>query len=672
MNVNRLPARVAALALVVWSLCSTALAAPLPWRGGSFQIIANEKPLADFLRELAASQGTAAIVDPRVSGTISGRFSGQPLRLLGDITTTYALSWYYDGAFLFIDPASDVMTEVIAFGPGHSQRVAQALTQMGVIDHRFPVSVSSRDGTLQVSGPRRYVERVKQAVQQVDQSIARADNSEIRVFALRYGWASDFTIHRAGKEIVVPGVASVLRGLYGAPAAARGARSTVPGTPALSAGLAVTANREIKLSSGETIHAPKVEFAPPSAPAMGVSGVQPMNGVELPQIQADPRLNAVLVRDLPERMAQHERLIESMDVKPRLVEIEVAIMDVDSNRLDALGVDWRAHGRRADFQSGSGGSPALTFGGASTEAGQTININGTTAAPLGAVFTAAIGNSLRNFLLARVSALTQSGGANMVARPKLLTLDNIEASLENLSEFHVRVGGFQEVGLFKVTAGTALRVTPMIIADGDGRGVLMTINIEDGNLTAASVDSVPVIQRRSVNTQAMVAEGASLLIAGFSSEQTTTVTSGVPVLSTIPVVGNLFKYNEDKRGRQERLYMLTPRFVLPVPDGVAPGSSAPSSKLAPPTLPAPAAPSPPPATPVHEPVAYGGMSILPSIGVPRGERPAVAGPPAVLGTEATGTTPAASLWRYLSISETSGGDVLARLPGRTPRARAYP
>ena len=561
------------LALSCLVLLGSTQAAPLPWRGGSFQIVASDKPLADFFRELAASQGTTAIVDPKVTGTISGRFSGNPLTVLGNVTTTYGLNWYYDGAFLFIDPASEVLSEVIPFGAGNAQRVAQALSRMRVIDRRFPVAVNSRDGTLQVTGPKRYVEMVRQAVQQVDQSVARLDTSEIRVFPLRYGWAADFTINRAGKEVVVPGVASVLRSLHGGSSAARSGRAALQGTKPFTM-LAPGADRELRLSTGDTVNAPRLEL-PSVAGSSDSLAVSPMDG-ELPQIQADPRLNAVLVRDLPERMGRHARLIESMDVRPRLVEIEVTIMDVDSNTLDALGVDWRAHGRRADFQTGNGGSPALTFGGASSEAGQTIvNLNGGTSAPLGAVFTAAIGNPLRNFLLTRISALAQTGGANLVARPKVLTLDNIEASLENLSEFYVRVGGFQEVGLFKVTVGTSLRVTPMIITERDSRGVLMSINIEDGNIRADSaVDSIPVIQRRNVNTQAMIADGSSLLIAGFSSEQTTSVTSGVPVLSSIPVLGHLFKYSEDKRGRQERLYLLTPRFVMPVADGIAAADTA--------------------------------------------------------------------------------------------------
>jgi len=198
-------------------------------------------------------------------------------------------------------------------------------------------------------------------------------------------------------------------------------------------------------------------------------------------------------------MEQYVRLIEAMDVRPRMVEIELTIMDISSDTLDSLGIDWRLHGRRGDVQIGNGGAPPLTWNTGTTEAGQTGAVM-----PIGAVFTASIGHELRNYLLARVHALAKKGTANFVARPKVLTLNNTEAVLENLSELHVRVDGFQDAGLFNITAGTALRVTPLIVDENSGRRVMMSINIDDGDLSSATVDRIPIVRRRTVNTQALV------------------------------------------------------------------------------------------------------------------------------------------------------------------------
>jgi len=553
-------------------MAQQAWAAELPWRGKPFQIIANEKPLPDFLRELAASQGTTAVIDGKVTGVISGKFTGSSaMAILNNLCTTNGLTWYYDGAFLYVDMAADARSEVLPIASANAARISETLARLRITDSRYPLTISRDDGTVHVSGPKRYVEMVRQAVRLVDQRTALADGAEIRLFPLKYAWAADFKIARNGRETVIPGVANVLRSLYGR---GTGGASGASGGRVGGSSMGVGPNRQIKMRSGDVVNAPKLEL-PGVAPAGGdeaSGGSYAMNsGGELPQFQADTRMNAVLVRDTPDRMGQYARLIEAMDVRPRLLEIEVTIMDISTDRLQSLGVDWRAHGRKADFQTGRGDTPPLTWGNATSEAG-TTGAN----TPLGAVFTAAIGNDIRNYLLARVSALASKGDANFVARPKVMTLDNTEAVLENLSEFYVRVDGFQDAGLFSVTAGTAVRVTPLIVEDRSARGVLMSIDIVDGDLSAASVDRIPIVRRRTVNTQALVDEGTSLLIAGYSSEEKSEVTSGVPLLKDIPLLGNLFRYSDKKQVNMERFYLLTPRLVLPN----AAASAAPASAAA--------------------------------------------------------------------------------------------
>jgi type III secretion protein C len=543
------------------------MAAELRWQNRPFQIIANEKPLNDFLRELASSQGITAVIDPKVSGVISGKFDGPAKNILNSVCSVNGLTWYFDGAFLFVDLAADAKSEVLPIAAENAGRIAETLVRLHISDERYPLSISERDASVYVTGPRRYVEMVRQAVKLADQKSAMAEGAEIRLFPLKYAWASDFRINRSGKETVIPGVANVLRSLYGragnqSSGGGSGGRGTI-------GPLSVGPNRQIKLRSGETINAPKIDIAGagagPGGDAGALGGMSSLVGNELPQFQADTRMNAVLVRDMPDKMAQYARLIESMDTRPRLIEIEVTIMDISSDTLSSLGIDWRLHGRHADFQTGRGDRGPLTWNGASSEAGQigSVDASGNPLTPLGGMFTAAIGNSARNYLLARVTALATNGSANFVARPKVMTLDNTEAVLENLSEFYVRVDGFQDAGLFSITAGTAVRVTPLIIDEKAGRGVMMSIDIVDGDLSPQSVDRIPIVRRRTVNTQALVDEGASLLIAGYSSEEKSNAVTGVPLLKDIPGVGGLFRYTDKKQANMERFYLLTPRLVTP-------------------------------------------------------------------------------------------------------------
>jgi type III secretion protein C len=540
-------------------LCGArAQSAELPWRNRPFQITANEKPLADFLRELSASQGTTAIVDPKVTGVISGKFNirASAQGLLSSICEANGLTWYYDGSFLFVEPAGDARSEVLPIASGNTTRINETLRQLGIADSRYPLAVSERDGSVFVSGPKRYVDMVRQAIKLGDRRASQDEAAEIRLFPLKYAWAADVTIKRAGKEVSIAGVATTLRSLYSRNTGGAARRAALP--------IKLGPDRQIRMRAGESINAPKLEFANPVD--TDDSGGPDASGNELPFIQADTRLNAVLVRDTPDRMAQYVRLIEALDVRPRLVEIELTIMDVSTDTLDSLGIDWRLHGKHGDLQTGTGGRPALTWASGTTEAGQVggVSATGVPTTPIGGMFTASIGSELRTFLLARVNALAQKGRANFIARPKVLTLDNTEAVLENLSEIHVRVQGFQDAGLFSITSGTAVRVTPLIVDEKDGRSVLLTINIEDGSLSGhAAVDQIPVINRRTVNTQALMDENVSLLLAGFTSEEKVNAMTGVPLLSDLPLVGNLFKFREQKQSNMERFYLLTPRLVVP-------------------------------------------------------------------------------------------------------------
>ncbi len=563
-----LPSFLSLLLLVAALLAAaqTASAAALRWSGRPYTILASDKPLPDFLRELVASQGSTAVIDPKINGSISGKFTGAAMKTLDSVCATNGLVWYYDGAFVFIELATDAHSEVLSVA--NATHVAETLKRLDIADARYPLTVVDVGGrgSLHVAGPKRYLEMVKQTLKLLDANASSPDNAEFRLFPLKYAWAADFRITRSGKELVIPGVATVLRNLYGKGGNAAGTRSA-------SFPLRAGPTRQMKLQSGETVDVPKLELA--SAPKSDDGAAEALglaNGNELPQFQTDTRLNAVIVRDMPERMDRYAQLIASMDSRPRLVEIEVTIMDISTDTLDTLGIDWRLHSRHGDLQIGRGDRGQLTFDSQNSEAGQVAGTSATGAAltPLGMMFSASIGHDMRDYLLARVNALAQKGNANFIARPKVLTLDNNEAQLENLSEFFVRVNGFQDAGLFSVTTGTSVRVTPLIVDAAPSAasapqtqpaGVMMSIDIEDGDLSGSTVDQIPVVRRRRVNTQALMDEGQSLLIAGYTSEEKSSAASGVPLLSDIPVVGRLFKYDEKTQNNMERFYLLTPRLI---------------------------------------------------------------------------------------------------------------
>ncbi|MGV3656154.1 MAG: hypothetical protein ACO1N5_18290, partial [Noviherbaspirillum sp.] len=117
-----------------------------------------------------------------------------------------------------------------------------------------------------------------------------------------------------------------------------------------------------------------------------------------------------------------------------------------------------------------------------------------------------------------------------------------------------------------VSVGVSLRVTPRIIDEGGSRAVQLTLDIEEGVIQSQTDQnnagsSLPRVRRSTIGTQAVMREDESLMIGGFNAEQDILEKEGVPGLSSLPLLGSLFSKTTSSTGRQERLFVITPRIV---------------------------------------------------------------------------------------------------------------
>ena len=273
------------------------------------------------------------------------------------------------------------------------------------------------------------------------------------------------------------------------------------------------------------------------------------------RIVADTLNNAVVIRDRADRMAGYEELIAALDVEPEMIEIEATIIDLDTNRLRELGVNWRVQGDDGEILVGEGTAAdrELVEGGDIAGRGQ------------GGIVSLVLGDETR--FLSRIRALETQGAARVVSKPHVMTLSNVEALLDTTSTFFVRVEGEEEVDLFDVSVGTTLRVTPHVFEGEEGARIRLRVNIEDGSTTDRSVDRIPIIERSTINTQALVNQGESLLIGGLVREFEGNGVSKVPVLGSIPVLGALFRNTTQSSDRIERMFLISPRVNLRATQG---------------------------------------------------------------------------------------------------------
>jgi type III secretion protein C len=568
---------------------ASAGAQPLVWKSQRFQYVADHKDLKDVLRDFGASENIMTSISSHVDGSVSGRFDSSPEQFLDKMANTFGFIWYYDGAVLSIAGANEARNATISLKHSNVAELRRVLGSLGIADRRFPIRYDGETGLVIASGPPRYVELVSDVARLIDQTSAPSDKIVVQRFPLNYAWATDRTVTIDGQGVTVRGVASLLRGLYAANGGGQGAVGDAAPAPRdtyrmkslrstgnnSGNGLPSTASARPPLptlpglSMADNARQPAADVPP--LPAGAVAGrtdgntAEPAAASAGPVIEADPRSNAIFVRDRAENMPAFQALIESLDQRPGVLEIDATIIEITDNALKELGVDWRLHSGHMDVQTGNGalaqtGNPdSLNPQGFGNPANQT-STGPILSTPAGGVLTAVIGGAGR-YLLGRVSALQQSDQARVTASPKVETLDNVEAIMDNKQTFYVPVSGYQSADLYSVSAGVSLRVLPMIVPTSSTEQIHLNVHIEDGQLSTQQVGTLPIVSNSTIDTQALINNGESLLIAGYSVDQDDHAETAVPGLSKIPLIGGLFRFKHHQGQRFQRLFLLTPRII---------------------------------------------------------------------------------------------------------------
>ncbi len=620
------------LLLILSALPTRVSAEPIPWRRQPVDLPVSNEPLNVVLNRLVTLSGiSASISAPVATAKVTGRLQGTAETIFRELADTYGLTWYYNGSLLYIYSLSEVDSRMLQVKPVDLPRVERTLREMRLLDPRFQLRSSATEGQLFVSGPPQYVQMVSDVAARVATAPSQKTHLlDTRVFKLRHARAADTVVNIGGVETTIPGVARILNEIMGAPrsdgAMASGNRTLPVTVPGLRGKGQVAVGRDPVVNGAAAAGA-----GSPQPPVEGAVDGMTARATTEAIVRADPRINVVIVRDMQDRMAIYERLIADLDISMPLLEIEATVIDVSHDKSDQLGVDWRLHGQRADVTSSPNGL-AGTGSGAGTIANNLLYSLPARSSGTGLVGTLLFGSDRTNFI-ARINALTQNGDANLISKPRVLTLNNTEAVLQSTQDFYVRVAGRDQADLFNVSLGLTLRVTPTLVEDAEGSRVKLTIRIEDGNTNGGNtVDQIPVVNRNAISTQAVVGDGQSLLIGGYTIDQKSTVKSGVPVLSEMPGLRWLFGQKTTEARRVERMFMITPRLVQP---GDIPGTGAPAASLTPSSnalvpVPAPASVAPAPAqTPALNPAATAPTSTPPMPLVPAAMAPVALSPQAM-------------------------------------------
>ncbi|EMS3177197.1 type IV pilus secretin PilQ [Neisseria gonorrhoeae] len=277
----------------------------------------------------------------------------------------------------------------------------------------------------------------------------------------------------------------------------------------------------------------------------------------------DPATNTLIVTDTRSVIEKFRKLIDELDVPAQQVMIEARIVEAADGFSRDLGVKFGATGRKKlkNETSSFGWGVNSGFGGGDKWEAQT-KINLPVAAAANSIsLVRAISSGALNLELSASESLSKT---KTLANPRVLTQNRKEAKIESGYEIPFTVttasGGGNSTNTELKKAVLGLTVTPNITPDGQ---IIMTVKINKDSPAqcASGNNTILCISTKSLNTQAMVENGGTLIVGGIYEENNGNTLTKVPLLGDIPVIGNLFKTRGKKTDRRELLIFITPRII---------------------------------------------------------------------------------------------------------------
>ncbi len=530
-----------------------AFSAEPAWHYEKYAHYSRGEPLSELLQDFSSSIGVPVVVSKKVTAKVNGNFAQVGAKkFLNKLSQIYNFVWFYDGNVIFVSHADEVQTKIVHLPHLSGQALKKNLRDLGLWDNRFGFRLSASGDIAYLSGPPRFVQYAAQASELLNANFVQDSKRDfiVRVFPLRYALAADRRLHQNEKNAVIPGVASILRRMVTRlKDTSIKLESKEPGTQGNLAQRSLQSARGLGLpgltptqgSPQEAMHEAAPATGAPAASAAGMADNKKTsaNGesygtIHNAFIYAEPRLNAVIVRALKEDMPMFAKLIRTLDVPTKQVEIEVTILDISSDFIETLGFEWQA------------------------------NDSGSYAGTYSTILTKSVGE----FIL-RIRALEEKGNVRIVSKPAVLTLDNEEAIIDSSETFYVKLEGERDVDLVPVTVGSVLKVTPRVVSEENENYIYLSIIIEDGKReNNSSVDNIPGTTKTMISSQAIVREQESLLLGGHYYEYSSEVRHKVPLLGDLPILGFFFSRNTTNKNRMTRMFMITPKIIkdkIPVP-----------------------------------------------------------------------------------------------------------
>jgi type IV pilus assembly protein PilQ len=259
-------------------------------------------------------------------------------------------------------------------------------------------------------------------------------------------------------------------------------------------------------------------------------------------INVDKRTNSIWIEDEKDRLNKIRRFIKNIDVPVKQILIEARVVNVDENFTRELGLEF---GTTKETENKTIDGLTMDLPSASTDIGHFS-------------FTLAKLNS-NTLLDMELSALESEGHGKVISRPKLITLDREPAYIDSGESIpYQERTSYGNTNIAFKKAVLALKVTPVIVSPNK---VLLYINLNQDKVSAFNVKGIPAIDTQEIKTQVLVNNKQTVVLGGIYEQNNGDVITKIPVLSSIPIVGVLFRHKKSETKRKELLIFITPQII---------------------------------------------------------------------------------------------------------------
>lgn len=302
------------------------------------------------------------------------------------------------------------------------------------------------------------------------------------------------------------------------------------------------------------------------------------------QIGVDPRTNTLWLRDNADNVVKVKEFIQQLDIPAKQILIEARIVSVDTQYAKELGIRWGISSEH-NLSGTLEGANAIAAGNpvSSVPVAQRLNFNQPSAGVFGAN-PASLGLALVNLggadLDLELSALEGEQHGEVIANPRVVTSNLQKATIETGEEIPYQES--TSSGATSVTfkkAVLSLEITPQITSNNNVVLKLKITHDKRGADVITSAGAIPSIDTQEVNSYVQLKDMETIVIGGVYKQSANNTVTRIPFLSDLPLIGDLFKYQNISSSRNELLIFITPKLVTTSTLGILSNNERAKNKL---------------------------------------------------------------------------------------------